>query len=46
MYAIRSYYAARMDAMRNLLFLHESGELNKSAASKYIMQIRSAEKIT
>lgn len=36
---------ARMDAMRNLLFLHESGELNKSAASKYIMQIRSAEKI-
>lgn len=36
---------ARMDAMRNLLFLHDSGELNKSAASKYIMQIRSAEKI-
>jgi integrase len=36
---------ARMDAMRNLLFLHDSGELNKSSASKYIMQIRSAEKI-
>jgi integrase len=36
---------ARMDAMRNLLFLHDSGELNQSSASKYIMQIRSAEKI-
>lgn len=36
---------ARMDAMRFLLFLHEQGELNQSAASKYVMQIRSAEKI-
>ncbi|WP_323066399.1 hypothetical protein [Aeromonas jandaei] len=35
----------RMNAMRNLLFLYESGELNKSSASKYVMQIRSAEKI-
>ncbi|WP_135458716.1 site-specific integrase [Vibrio echinoideorum] len=35
----------RMTAMRNLLVLQESGELNGSSASKYVMDIRSAEKI-
>ncbi|MFA0179280.1 site-specific integrase [Vibrio cyclitrophicus] len=35
----------RMTAMRNLIVLQESGELNGSSASKYMMDIRSAEKI-
>ncbi|MDN3682724.1 hypothetical protein QWZ04_20665 [Vibrio tapetis subsp. quintayensis] len=35
----------RMTAMRDLLILQESGELNGSSASKYVMDIRSAEKI-
>ncbi|EIV8505687.1 site-specific integrase [Vibrio parahaemolyticus] len=37
--------SVRMTAMRNLLILQESGELNGSSASKYVMDIRSAEKI-
>ncbi|HCG7359124.1 TPA: site-specific integrase [Vibrio parahaemolyticus] len=35
----------RMTAMRNLLTLQASGELNGSSASKFVMDIRSAEKI-
>ena len=35
----------RMTAMRNLLTLQASGELNGSSASKLVMDIRSAEKI-
>lgn len=35
----------RMTAMRNLLTLQVSGELNGSSASKLVMDIRSAEKI-
>ncbi|MCF7497930.1 hypothetical protein L3V35_23345 [Vibrio sp. L5-1] len=35
----------RMTAMRDLLTLQESGELNGNSASKYVMDIRSAEKI-
>ncbi|MEZ9283403.1 hypothetical protein AB4453_17385 [Vibrio atlanticus] len=35
----------RMTAMRDLLILQESGEINGSSASKYVMDIRSAEKI-
>ncbi|MGR5466979.1 hypothetical protein ACPV51_06905 [Vibrio astriarenae] len=35
----------RMTAMRDLLILEDSGELNGSSASKYVMDIRSAEKI-
>ena len=37
--------SVRMTAMRDLLILQESGELNGNSASKYVMDIRSAEKI-
>ncbi|WP_305842871.1 hypothetical protein [Photobacterium leiognathi] len=37
--------SVRMTAMRDLLILQESGEINGSSASKYVMDIRSAEKI-
>lgn len=37
--------SSRMDAMRNLNLLHERGELNHSSLSKFVMTIRSAEKI-
>ncbi|MBD57036.1 integrase [uncultured Pseudoalteromonas sp.] len=37
--------SSRINAMRSISYAIETGELNKSLASKYIMQIRSAEKI-
>ncbi len=37
--------SSRMTAMRNLLILQESGELNGSSAAKLVMDIRSAERI-
>ena len=36
---------SRTSAMRNLLLAEETGVLNKGLASKYVMQIRAAEKI-
>ncbi|CZF87172.1 hypothetical protein GMA8713_05230 [Grimontia marina] len=37
--------SSRMDAMRNIEFLKECGELNSSAATKYFMQVKAAEAI-
>ncbi|HHX8458575.1 TPA: integrase [Vibrio diabolicus] len=36
---------SRIDAMRNLHFLHEQGDLNHSSLSKLVMTIRASEKI-